>query len=230
MPNYFPEPAVTMKDRFRGYLPVVIDVETAGFDCQKNALLEIGLCFLEFDESGMLKVSEQMEFRVKPFEGAEINLESCAFIQIDPFDPNRQAEEEKDVVKTMCKAVSFQVKKYNCKRAIIVAHNAHFDQGFILKAIERCRYKRSPFHPFSCVDTAGLSALLYGQTVLSVACEKAGIAYDNEKAHGALYDASVTAELFCTMVNRFHDLMQLTITASDNQNCNNTESQDKETT
>ena len=30
-----------LKDRIRGYLPVVVDVETGGFDESKDALLEI---------------------------------------------------------------------------------------------------------------------------------------------------------------------------------------------
>lgn len=207
MSTNFPVPSTSMAERFRGYLPVVIDVETAGFDCNTNALLEIGACFLEFNENGILQIAEKLNFNIKPFEGAEINKESCEFIHIDPFDPNRQADEEKEVIKTFCKAVSNQVKKYNCKRAIVVAHNAHFDQGFIMKAIERCHYKRSPFHPFSSLDTASLAAIFYGHTVLSVACEQAGIEYNNELAHGALYDASVTAELFCKIVNNYHDLV-----------------------
>ena len=37
--------------RFRGYFPVVIDVETAGFNAQTDALLEIAATTLSLDEN-----------------------------------------------------------------------------------------------------------------------------------------------------------------------------------
>ena len=36
-----PQAQRAMSQRFRGFLPVVVDVETGGFDSQRNALLEI---------------------------------------------------------------------------------------------------------------------------------------------------------------------------------------------
>ncbi|MED5420384.1 MAG: hypothetical protein VYD01_02905, partial [Pseudomonadota bacterium] len=36
----------SMSDRFRGFLPVVVDVETGGFNCKTDALLEIAAVFL----------------------------------------------------------------------------------------------------------------------------------------------------------------------------------------
>ena len=206
MSNLFPSLPVTMAERFRGFLPVVIDVETAGFDCKTNALLEIGACLLSFNENGELVTDEILNYNIKPFEGSVINESSCEFIKIDPFDPARNAMDEKEVIKQFCKTVSARVKKEKCTRAIIVAHNAGFDHGFISAAVSRTNYKRSPFHPFSTLDTATLSAVFYGNTVLAKACEAAGISYDNEQAHGAKYDATVTAELFCTIVNNFRSL------------------------
>jgi ribonuclease T len=41
----------------------------------------------------------------------------------------------------------------------------------------------------------------YGHTVLSEACARANISFDNDQAHRALYDAERTAELFCAVVN-----------------------------
>ncbi|MGR9074041.1 MAG: hypothetical protein ACU833_13340, partial [Gammaproteobacteria bacterium] len=61
----------------------------------------------------------------------------------------------------------------------------------------------------STFDTATLGGLVYGQTVLSKAVQKAGLDWDNAKAHSALYDAEQTAELFCRIVNRWKRLETL---------------------
>jgi len=88
----------------------------------------------------------------------------------------------------------------------MVAHNAHFDLQFVNAATERCEIKRNPFHPFSCFDTATLSGLAYGHTVLARACALAGIEFCNKSAHSAAYDAEKTAELFCAIVNKWKEI------------------------
>ncbi|MHB1799788.1 MAG: ribonuclease T, partial [Vulcanimicrobiaceae bacterium] len=75
-----------------------------------------------------------------------------------------------------------------------------------------CACKRSPFHPFSCFDTVSLAGLAYGQTVLARALQAAGIEWDAAQAHSAVYDAERTAELFCTIVNRWQSLQQDAVT------------------
>ena len=89
---------------------------------------------------------------------------------------------------------------------MLVGHNAHFDHSFLKAAIARCEIKRDPFHPFSSFDTATLCGLAYGQTVLSRACESAGIDFNNEEAHSAQYDCEKTADVFCSIVNRWREL------------------------
>jgi ribonuclease T len=84
---------------------------------------------------------------------------------------------------------------------VIVAHNAAFDAGFISGVCTRQAIKRNPFHPFTTVDTAALGAVAYGHTVLQELCRRAGIAFDQSRAHSAAYDAERTAELFCAIVN-----------------------------
>jgi ribonuclease T len=69
------------------------------------------------------------------------------------------------------------------------------------QAFGRNNLKRSPFHPFSFIDTASLAAVAFGHTVLSEACLRAGIEFDATRAHNALYDADRTATLFCEIVN-----------------------------
>ncbi|SBS36676.1 Ribonuclease T [Marinomonas spartinae] len=195
-----------IKDRFRGFLPIVIDVETAGFNQKTDALLEIAACILRMDENGELYTHETLSFLVKPFEGANLEKAALDFTGIDPYDPNRAHIEESDALTQIFSKVRKELKSAGCKRAILVGHNAAFDHGFLNAAIERAQIKRNPFHPFSSFDTASLAGLMLGQTVLAKACEVASIPFSNAEAHSAKYDTEKTAELFCEMVNRLKRL------------------------
>ena len=198
--------ASLLANRFRTYLPVVIDVETGGFNSSTDAILEVAAVILAMDEVGTLAIDQTYFHRVIPFEGANIEEAALKFTGIDPYHPLRIARAEKEVFQTMFKLVRDAMKSNGCKRAILVGHNAHFDHGFINAASERHKLKRNPFHPFSSFDTASLSGLAYGQTVLSRACEVARIEFDDRQAHSARYDAEKTAELFCGIVNRWKEL------------------------
>ena len=195
-----------MAKRFRGFLPVVIDVETGGFDCQKNALLEVAAVILEMDSQGMLQIKESLSKNIDPFPGATIEDSALEFTGIDIYDPERMSEEEGQALREIFQPIRREVSITGCTRAIMVAHNAHFDLGFVNAAVNRTNIKRNPFHPFSCFDTSSLAGLAFGQTVLAKACEAAQIEFDNRDAHSALYDTIKTAELFCTIVNRWREL------------------------
>lgn len=192
--------------RFRTYLPVVVDIETGGFNSSTDAILEISAVILGMTESGILEIQQTYFHRIIPFDGANIEEAALKFTGIDPYHPLRIARTEKDVFQAMFKMIRDAMKATDCKRAILVGHNAHFDHGFINAASERHNLKRNPFHPFSSFDTASLSGLAYGQTVLARACEAAKIEFDNNEAHSARYDAEKTAELFCKIVNKWKAL------------------------
>ena len=195
-----------MAKRFRGFLPVVIDVETGGFDCQKNALLEVAAVILEMNSQGKLQIKESLSKNIDPFPGATIEDSALEFTGIDIYDPERMPEEEGQALREIFQPIRREVSITGCTRAIMVAHNAHFDLGFVNAAVNRTNIKRNPFHPFSCFDTSGLAGLAFGQTVLAKACEAAQIEFNNRDAHSALYDTIKTAELFCTIVNRWKEL------------------------
>ena len=195
-----------MAKRFRGFLPVVIDVETGGFDCQKNALLEVAAVILEMNSQGKLQIKESLSKNIDPFPGATIEDSALEFTGIDLYDPERMPEEEGQALREIFQPIRREVSITGCTRAIMVAHNAHFDLGFVNAAVNRTNIKRNPFHPFSCFDTSGLAGLAFGQTVLAKACEAAQIEFNNRDAHSALYDTIKTAELFCTIVNRWKEL------------------------
>ena len=195
-----------ISQRFRGYLPVVVDVETGGFEASTDALLEVAAVTLALDEQGRLVTAEAFCEHVLPFEGANLDPKALAFTGIDPYNPLRGALEEKEALSTLFAPIRAAVKASACKRAILVGHNAFFDLGFINAAVARHDYKRNPFHPFSTFDTVTLAGMAYGQTVLARAAIAAGMDWDAQQAHGALYDAQMTAELFCRIVNQWQDL------------------------
>ncbi len=188
--------------RFRGFLPVVFDVETAGFEADKHALLEVAAISLNFDSSGQLVPDLSLHQHLLPFPGSVLDPAALAFNKIDPSHPLRMAVSERDGLKIIMDALRKRQKELQCKRCILVGHNAHFDLGFINAAIQRNHLKNtSPLHPFSVFDTVSLAGLTLGQTVLARACTQAGIHFDPSAAHSALYDAQKTAELFCLIVN-----------------------------
>ena len=200
------EEKLPIANRFRGFLPVVLDLETGGFNPETDALLESAIVILEMDDDGYLVPGERVFFNIEPFPGANIEPSALEFTGIDPDHPFRMAVPEKQALSESFKAIRSEIKRTGCNRAIIVAHNASFDQAFLNAASARCNIKRNPFHPFSSFDTATLCGLAFGQTVLSRACEVAGIRFSNEEAHSAKYDCDKTAELFCQIVNRWKDL------------------------
>lgn len=193
-------------NRFRGYLPVIIDIETAGFNAKKNPLLEIAAVIVELNSAGNLTITESHSSHIIPFKNSELDEAALKFNGIDPYHPFRFALEEKEALDKMFTPIKAAVKRNHCSRAILVGHNPAFDISFLNAAIARTSHKKSPFHPFSSFDTATLGGLVYGQTVLAKVAQAAGLSWDNEKAHSALYDAEQTAHLFCMMVNRWRQL------------------------
>ena len=194
-----------MADRFRGFLPVVVDVETGGFNAQTDALLEIAAVLLEL-RGGVMQRSETFRYHVKPFEGANLEPASLAVNGIDPDHPLRPAIDERDALQRVFREVRRALRDSGCNRAILVGHNASFDLGFLNQAVERSAIKRNPFHPFSSFDTATLCGVAFGQTVLSRAVKAAGLTWDEDSAHSAAYDAEITADVFCEVVNRFQPM------------------------
>ena len=204
-------PAIPLAQRFRGYLPVIVDIETSGFNPKKNALLEIAAVIVELNSNNDLEITERYSTHVVPFKNSELDAAALKFNGIDPYHPFRMAIDEKDALDMLFKPIKHAVKRNNCTRAILVGHNPAFDIGFLNAAIQRTQIKRSPFHPFSTFDTATLGGLAYQQTVLAKIAQTAGLDWDNEKAHSALYDAEMTAELFCRIVNRWKRLEELDV-------------------
>lgn len=198
----------TLANRFRSFLPVVVDVETGGFNARTDALLEIAACTLQFNPEGDLEIREVVHCHVEPFRGANIEDAALEITGIKPFSPLRQALPEADALGRVFRAVRAQIRDQGCTRAVLVGHNAHFDLGFLNAAVNRCGIKRNPFHPFSVFDTATLAGAALGQTVLARAIEVAGLDWQVGEAHSARYDAERTAKLFCRIINRMRPVYE----------------------
>ena len=196
-------------DRFRGFLPVVVDLETGGFNPKTDAILEIAACILCMDDFGRLKIAETVAADVEPFKGSRIEPSSLEFTGIELDHPDRNPVGEKEAIQKIFLTVRQELRATDCQRAILVGHNPSFDLSFINAVVSRVNYKRNPFHPFSSFDTATLGGLAFGQTVLARAVQAAGIDWDESSAHSAEYDTVKTAELFCAIVNRWKILTGL---------------------
>lgn len=200
-------PTHPMAKRFRGFLPVVVDVETGGFNPETDALLEIAAVTLRINSHGELLRHETLSFNVQPFTGANIEASALAVNGIrDPHHALRGAVEEKLALTAIFNKIREEMKMTECHRAILVGHNAAFDHNFLTAACKRTQHKRNPFHPFSNFDTVTLAGFAYGHTVLAKACELAGIHFSAREAHSAIYDAEKTADLFCGVVNQWQAL------------------------
>jgi len=197
--------AALMACRFRGYLPVVIDVESGGFHAATDALLEIAAVLIDVDADGTLRRGATHHYHVQPFAGARLDPASLSVTGIDPHHPLRPAIPERDALQRIFREVRHAVRAYGCRRAILVGHNAAFDIAFLNAAVARAAVKRNPFHPFSCFDTATLAGAALGQTVLAKALTVAGLEWDPGSAHNARYDAERSAEIFCLVCNRLRE-------------------------
>lgn len=204
--RYQPGKPVLLRNRFRGFLPVVVDVETGGFNASTDALLEIAAVIIDMNDAGELQPQPCVSTHVIPFDGANLDPKSMEVNGIDPWHPLRAARNERDALGFIFSPIRKAVKEAGCSRAVLVGHNAHFDLGFLNASIERTGIKRNPFHPFSCLDTVTLGGLALGQTVLSRAAQAADISWNQAEAHSAVYDTEKTAELFCHVVNRWEHL------------------------
>lgn len=188
--------------RFDGFLPIVIDLETSGCISMTDAILEIAAITLRYNADGLLEPDTTFACQVEAFDGARLDPKSLAITGIDLKQPLRFALTESQALNQLFNFVRKVLAKEQCRRAVMVGHNAHFDLGFIQAASDRWHLKKlNPFHSFTCFDTATLSGSYYGVTVLARAVKAAGIQFDHSRAHSAIYDAECTAQLFCKIIN-----------------------------
>lgn len=185
---------------FGKYTPIVIDCETSGCDPQKHALLEVAYVTLKLHDKRLVPDKSET-FHVLPFEGADFDPQSMEIHKIDPTHPFRFAISEKEALSKLNEVLKPYIKEHKGNRALLIGHNAWFDLAFLNESYERTKVK-SLLHKFTSCDTATLAGFYFNETVLAKALMRAKISYDPQQAHGALYDAQKTAELYCYLVNK----------------------------
>jgi len=193
---------ISIATRFRGLLPIVIDIETSGLNPETDALLEIAAVTIAMDAQGKLYRDKTYAYHIEAFQGAHMDPEALIVTGIDPGYPLRYAIPEHQALRRIFAKVIELIEATKCQRAVLVGHNAWFDMSFILNAVKRCRITTLPFHSFTTFDTATMAAVAMGETVLAKAIRRANIEFDVSKAHSAIYDAEKTADLFCYIINR----------------------------
>src|ERR1700743_3706840 len=101
-----------MARRFRGFLPVVIDVETGGFHAATDALLEIAAVMIEMDPDGTLRRGPTHSFHVKPFEGGRLDPAALSITGIDPHHPLRPALPERDALQRLFPDIHHAIREH----------------------------------------------------------------------------------------------------------------------
>ena len=133
-----------MAERFRGFLPVIVDVETGGFDAERDALLEVAAVILRMTPEGYLQPMPAVSAHVHPFPGANIDPRALEITGIDPDNPLRGALDERIALDHVFKPIRDAMRDMDCQRAVLVGHNAAFDLGFLNAAVRRVGHKRNP--------------------------------------------------------------------------------------
>ncbi|RIY36702.1 exonuclease domain-containing protein [Psittacicella gerlachiana] len=198
-----------MAKRFRGFYPLVVDIETTGIDHHENSIIQIAAVALTFDQDLNLVPYAELKLNVHPLKGNSINPDSIAITKINPFNYQRKAVDLTTALTALCKFARGAQKAHGCKRTVLTAHNVNFDKGFIYHYLEKCKIKRIPFHPFTVFDTSVLGAMFLADSRLKIAINKLpNETFDSSKAHDALFDAHECAKLFAYCVNSSKDLVQ----------------------
>src|SRR5207253_3130065 len=118
------EAVALMARRFRGFLPVSVDVETGGFRAATDALLEVAAVLIDMDADGKLTRGATHSYHVKPFEGARLDPASLSITGIDPHHPLRPALPEGDALQRIFREVRHAVRGLRCRaqRGYLLSH------------------------------------------------------------------------------------------------------------
>ncbi len=190
--------------RFRGFLPVVIDVETGGFH-----LAAPTRCWRSPPSSSRwttpagCAAARRMRFTCKPFEGARLDPVSLEVNGIDPWHPLRPAIDEADALQRLFREIRTAIRAHalparHSRRATtrpsIWASSTRRSSAPASSAIRFIRSRAST------PRRSAASAL--GQTVLRARRAAGGHRMGSAAARTrAAYDAERTADLFCHICN-----------------------------
>lgn len=164
---------------------VVFDLETTGFSAEKNKIIEIGAVRVE---NG--KIVDRFSTFVNPKHPIPFEIEKLTGINDTMVLHAPQIDE------ALPKFLDF------CKDAVLVAHNASFDTGFIAY---NARLLGLTYLP-TVLDTVSLARLLLpnlNRYKLDTVAKALGISLENH--HRAVDDAEATAGIFLKFVRMLQE-------------------------
>ncbi|MGM9913373.1 PolC-type DNA polymerase III [Floccifex sp.] len=162
---------------------VVFDLETTGLSQRLDKIIEFGAVKMQHRE-----VIETKQVFINPKRTIPANISNLTNIHQSDVD---KAQPIEVVLPELLDFIG---------DAILVAHNATFDVGFMNAACRDCGYDEIT-NPV--IDTLPLAyALLDTKRYnLGAVCRHYGVGYDGEGAHRADYDARVLSQVLCHMMN-----------------------------
>ena len=164
---------------------VVFDIETTGFSSLTCQIIEIGAVLVENGE-----ITERFSTFVNPKVPIPFRIEQLTSIN------DSMVMDAPTIEEVLPKFLEFS------KGAVMVAHNADFDMGFIMKNCDRLGIE----HDFTYVDTVGMARFLLpalNRFKLDTVAKAVGVSLENH--HRAVDDAACTAEIFVKFVKMLAD-------------------------
>lgn len=183
-----------IKKHCRGFVPIVLDLETSGSDPDKHGILEIAAVCPSMKE-GHLSLDHIFHRHVALNDGVDIDPEASRVHNIPIDHPFRFAISLKEMLEDFRTYIERNCERYHSRRGIIVGHNPSFDMAFLNRACAAYGIEL-PVHSYTFIDTASMGLLRHRETVLARLCQKERLGFMHDQAHSALYDAYMTARLF----------------------------------
>ena len=177
--------AVNEKGQMLDDTYVVFDLETTGFSPIKDKIIEIGAVKVERG-----KITERFSTFVNPKVPIPFQITQLTSIT------DQMVMDAPDIETVLPKFLAF------VGDAVLVAHNASFDVGFIE---QNCRYQ-DIIPDFTSVDTVAMARILLptlSKFKLNVVANALHISLENH--HRAVDDAGATAEIFVKFVEMLRD-------------------------
>ena len=164
---------------------IVFDTETTGLDNQQDRVIEIGAVELEnrFPTGRSFHVYLNPQGRPIHPDAERVHGISADFLKDKPVFSDIAGDFD-----------AF------CDGAVLVAHNATFDMGFI--NAERARLGQGPVDPALVIDSLAIARRRHplAQNSLDALCKRYGIDNSHRTKHGALLDAELLAEVYIELV------------------------------
>ena len=164
---------------------IVFDTETTGLDSRADRIIEIGGVELV----NRFPTGRSFHVFINP-QGREVHPEALAVHGISNADL---------ADKPFFNAIAAEFLEF-IDGARLVAHNAHFDLGFINAEFGRCGHPLVETHRI--VDTLAIAKRKHpmGPNSLDALCRRYGIDNSHRTRHGALLDSELLAEVYIELI------------------------------